>query len=69
MSWNAYTSWAVSRRGRRRQNRMGYIPALTEHVRWLEREIKKLASSPYRTDVESEIRLAKSAIQACRVAA
>jgi len=48
---------------------MGYIPALTEHVRWLEREIKKLASSPYRTDVESEIRLAKSAIQACRVAA
>jgi hypothetical protein len=46
-----------------------YIPALAEHVAWLEREIKKLPSSQYRTDVESEIRLAKSAIQACRVAA
>jgi len=46
-----------------------YIPALTEHVGWLEREIKKLSSSQYRMDVESEIRLAKSAIQACRIAA
>ncbi|HXY79069.1 MAG TPA: hypothetical protein VEI08_00380 [Candidatus Bathyarchaeia archaeon] len=44
-----------------------YIPALDEHVAWLEEEIKSLSSSQYRTDVASEIRLAKGAIQACRV--
>jgi len=43
------------------------IPALSEHVAWLEQEIKSLSSSQYRTDVASEIRLAKGAIQACRV--
>lgn len=49
-----------------RQPAEAYIPALTEHLAWLEKEIKK-ASSRYRTDVSSEIRLVKSAIQACRV--
>jgi len=44
-----------------------YIPTLTQHVAWLEEEIKPLGSSQYRTDIASEIRLAKSAIQACRV--
>jgi hypothetical protein len=44
-----------------------YIPALTEHVAWLEEELKHLSPSQYRTDVASELRLAKSAIQACRV--
>lgn len=49
-----------------RQPAEAYIPALTEHLAWLEKEIKKAPSSQYRTEVESEIRLAKSAIQACR---
>jgi hypothetical protein len=40
---------------------------LTEHLAWLEQEIKSLPSSQYRTDVTSEIRLTKSAIQACRL--
>jgi|HubBroStandDraft_1064217.scaffolds.fasta_scaffold136742_1 hypothetical protein len=44
-----------------------FIPALTEHLAWLEQEIKSLPSSQYRTDVTSEIRLTKSAIQACRL--
>jgi len=44
-----------------------YIATLSEHVAWLEEEIKRLPSSQYRIDVASEIRLAKSAIQACRV--
>lgn len=52
-----------------RQPAEAYIPALAEHLAWLEREIKKAPSSQYRTDVSSEIRLVKSAIQACRVAA
>ena len=46
-----------------------YIPTLADHVAWLEKELKPLPSSQYRTDVASEIRLAKSAIQACRVGA
>jgi hypothetical protein len=44
-----------------------YIPTLSEHAARLEKEIKTLPSSQYRTDVASEIRLTKSAIQACRV--
>ena len=44
-----------------------YIPILSEHLSWLEGEIKRLASSQYRTDIESEIRLTKGAIQACRL--
>jgi len=45
----------------------GYIPTLSRHVAWLEEEIKPLGSSQYRTDVASEIRLTKAAIQACRL--
>jgi len=44
-----------------------YIPVLSEHVAWLEKEIKPLGSSQYRTDIASEIRLTKAAIQACRL--
>ena len=44
-----------------------YIPTLTEHLAWLEEEIKPLGSTQYRTDVASEIRLTKGAIQACRL--
>jgi hypothetical protein len=44
-----------------------YIPTLTEHLAWLEKEIKPLGSSQYRTDIASEIRLTKAAIQACRI--
>ncbi len=46
-----------------------YIPTLADHVAWLEKELKPLSSSQYRSDVASEIRLSKSAIQACRVGA
>lgn len=42
-----------------------YIPTLTEHLAWLEKEIKPLGSSQYRTDIGSEIRLTKATIQAC----
>ncbi len=44
-----------------------YIPTLSKHLVWLEEEIKPLPSSQYRTDVASEIRLTKGAIQACRL--
>jgi hypothetical protein len=44
-----------------------YIPILSEHVAWLEKEIKPLGSTEYQTDIASEIRLAKGAIQACRL--
>lgn len=44
-----------------------YIPILSEHVAWLEEEIKPLGSTQYRADVASEIRLTKGAIQACRL--
>jgi hypothetical protein len=44
-----------------------YIPALAEHLAWLEDELKHLTSSQYRNDVASELRLTKSAVQACRL--
>ncbi|MGD1211158.1 MAG: hypothetical protein ABR973_07360 [Candidatus Acidiferrales bacterium] len=43
-----------------------YIPTLTEHFAWLEKEIKTLPSTQYRADIASEMRLTKGAIQACR---
>jgi hypothetical protein len=46
-----------------------YIPTLTEHLAWLEKEIKPLGSSQYRADIASAIRLTKAAIQACRIGA
>ena len=42
-----------------------YIPILKEHLAWLEEQMKRLASSQYRSDIASEIRLTKGAIQAC----
>ncbi|HXW62496.1 MAG TPA: hypothetical protein VEJ45_07860 [Candidatus Acidoferrales bacterium] len=44
-----------------------YIPILSEHVAWLEKEVKPLGSTQYQTEIASEIRLAKGAIQACRL--
>ena len=44
-----------------------FIPTLTEHFDWLEKEIKTLPPTQYRSDVASEMRLTKAAIQACRL--
>jgi hypothetical protein len=44
-----------------------YIPTLSEHVAWLEKEVKPLGSTQYQTEIASEIRLTKGAIQACRL--
>jgi len=42
-----------------------YIPILREHLAWLEEAMKRLGSSQHRSDITSEIRLTKGAIQAC----
>jgi len=42
-----------------------YIPILREHLAWLEEETKRLGSSQDHSDIASEIRLTKGAIQAC----
>jgi len=42
-----------------------HIPILKEHLAWLEEEIKRPGSSQSRSDIASEIRLTKGAIQAC----
>ena len=44
-----------------------YIPTLTDHFAWLEKRIKTLQPTTYRADIASEMRLTKSAIQACRL--
>jgi hypothetical protein len=44
-----------------------YIPTLSEHLAWLGKEVKPLRSTQYQTDIASEIRLTKGAIQACRL--
>jgi hypothetical protein len=44
-----------------------YIPTLTEHFTWLEKRINTLRPTTYRADIASEMRLTKSAIQACRL--
>ncbi len=44
-----------------------YIPTLNEHLAWLQKRVNRRESNQYQTDIESEIRLTKSAIQACHL--
>jgi len=44
-----------------------HVLPLSEHLAWLEKQVKARESSQYQTDIASEIRLTKAAIQACHL--